>query len=115
MDLIIPTMILVIVFVILGIIANGLWIKMFSFFCAVLVIVFLPMKTDTEVLWEYNFAKFETYGIVEFISPFDGDSISREIKSIEMYNKMSRHEDILMTGYYSLMGFKSMEIFTKDP
>lgn len=115
MELIIATVVLVILFVIIGIIVYEVVAKYIAFTIALVLLAFLPMKTDAEVLYEYSFARFETHGIVEYISPFDGESASHRISSIEIYNKMSRHEDILMKSYYSLLGFKTMEVFPKDP
>lgn len=111
------TIIMIIVFVILGI-----WAKLsrekpgmiISFAAALLMLVFFPIKVDNTVLYEYNFAHFETYGIIEYVSPFDSTLVTKQITTIEIYNKLARDEALRIRAYYSLFGINLMETFVRD-
>ncbi len=111
------TIIMIVVFVLLGIWSKSKGEKtgsIIAFSAALLILVFFPIKEDTKVLYEYNFAHFETYGIIEYISPFDSTLVTNKITTIEFYNKLARDEALRIRAYYSLFGINFMESFIRD-
>ena len=108
------SIIVVVIFAVLGIIVKETPAKIVAFVGILIMLVFFPMKGERTVLYEYDFAQFKTHGVIEYISPFDSTLIIKDITTIEIYNKLSEDEALLLIGHYNIFGTKVMETFIRD-
>jgi len=80
-------------------------------FSIIIVIIIFPIGYEKAILTEYEFSDSRESGRIEYISPFDGEKKVDDITILSLYNDMTKHNDIRMEKYYSILHISFGEHF----